>query len=229
MIGIPKYLAEEKHATFEAVMMDYAAGTLSNAQTLVMDTYLSVNERAREASLAYAAMGGALLEDECLQESVAEGCYDDILAMIDAGFDPEEEPQAKAIACAVQTQAITSYTGLDIDNIPWRTLTPGIEYYDVPVPCQKKEKAQLLKMTPGKSVLEHSHDGLELTLVLDGAFQDDTGIYRRGDLSLEEGHDHAHKPVADMTQGCICLAVTTAPVHFTGWLGRIINPIVKNI
>ncbi len=219
MIGIPQNLTFEKDRTYDAIMMDHAAGNLSCAQTLVIDSYISMNDSARADSRHYLAMGGALLDSECKPSHISGVCLDNVMAMIDTPDHSTQSTRPK--------NAMDCYFDCDFDLLEWKTLAPGIEYYDVPVPCQKKEKAQLLKMAPGKSVLEHSHDGLELTLVLDGAFHDDTGVYNRGDLSVEAGHDHAHKPVADMEQGCICLAVTTAPLHFTGLLGRVINPFIR--
>jgi putative transcriptional regulator len=217
MIGIPQNLTFEKDSTYDAIMIDHAAGNLSCAQTLVIDSYISMNDSARADSRDYLSMGGALLDSECKHSNISGACFENVMNMIDV---PQQES-------SVPKDSMACYFDCDFDLLEWKTLAPGIEYYDVPVPCQKKEKAQLLKMAPGKSVLEHSHDGLELTLVLDGAFHDDSGVHNRGDLSVEAGHDHAHKPVADMEHGCICLAVTTAPLHFTGLLGRVINPFVR--
>ncbi len=224
MIGIPSNLANEHDATFDAIMVDYAAGNLSCAQTLLVDSYLTLNPSARATSLACASMGGELLESECAPETVSNKCLSNILETIEADTPFKSKP---ATSCMVQPNPLTHYTNCGLDDIQWKTLAPGIDYFDIPVPCNKREKAQLLRMAPGKSVLEHSHDGLELTLVLDGAFHDNTGSYHRGDLAVEEGHNHAHKPIADDTHGCVCLAVTSAPLHFTGILGTLINPFVR--
>jgi putative transcriptional regulator len=36
-----------------------------------------------------------------------------------------------------------------------------------------------------------------------------------------------HKPVAGVGEDCICLAVTDAPLRFTEFLPRILQPILK--
>jgi putative transcriptional regulator len=75
-------------------------------------------------------------------------------------------------------------------------------------------------------VPEHTHDGRELTLVLAGSFRDGKDVFARGDI--EEADDTLlHQPVATEEEDCICLAVTEAPLKFTSWIVRLIQPILK--
>jgi len=222
-IEVTQALLTDKQRTMDALMMDYAAGNLSAAQMLLMDCYADLNDDARRSCRALASVGGVMIETDCAVEPVSAESLDSIFRKIET----DKKAQFMPPDCRILPHALTVYTECNHQGVQWKTLAPGIEYYDLKIPCAKREKAQLLKMAPGKSVLEHSHDGLELTLVLDGAFHDDTGSYERGDVSLEEGHSHVHKPVADEQYGCICLAVTTAPLHFTGLLGRVLNPFLN--
>ena len=64
-------------------------------------------------------------------------------------------------------------------------------------------------------VPQHTHEGSELTLVLEGAFRDKTGRYARGDLALADGSIE-HRPVAEPGEDCMCLTVTDAPLRLTG-------------
>jgi putative transcriptional regulator len=82
--------------------------------------------------------------------------------------------------------------------------------------------AQLLKLESGRSVPHHGHFGLELTLVLSGAFGDGHGIYRRGDLVIHD-EDSEHQPSAVAGSDCICLISQTAPIRLNGPLGWLIN------
>ena len=207
-----------------AVIADYSTGTLTPAQTLAVESYLALNAQARQDVCFMDSIGGAILKTEtCETESVSDSIFHKVCDRVDL----PEETEDKLHICQILPEAITNYMQGDISDITWKRLAPGIEVCDIDVPLEKGEKAQLIKMQPGKSVFEHSHDGLELTVVLDGAFHDNTGAYHRGDLAIESGHDHAHAPIADEKQGCICLAVTSAPLHFTGLLGAVINPFVK--
>jgi putative transcriptional regulator len=73
---------------------------------------------------------------------------------------------------------------------------------------------------------EHGHGGLELTLVLQGAFADGDERFQRGDVETEDATDQ-HVPVAEPGQTCICLAATDAPLRFTSFLPRLVQPFVR--
>jgi putative transcriptional regulator len=83
-------------------------------------------------------------------------------------------------------------------------------------------KAELLKLEAGRQVPHHGHNGLELTLVLSGAFSDGHGTYRRGDLVIHD-EDSEHQPEAVAGGDCICLISQTAPIRLNGPLGWLIN------
>ena len=85
--------------------------------------------------------------------------------------------------------------------------------------------ARLLKIPAGKPVPAHSHGGTELTLVLGGAFTDKTGYYGRGDFQ-EADDTLEHQPYAVAGEDCICLAVTDAPLKFSGFAARLAQPFI---
>jgi putative transcriptional regulator len=55
----------------------------------------------------------------------------------------------------------------------------------------------------------HGHTGAELTVVLTGAFTDERGEFRRGDL--QEIEKIEHQPVGDREEGCLCLVAAEGP------------------
>ncbi len=70
---------------------------------------------------------------------------------------------------------------------------------------------------------DHGHGGAELTLVLDGAYADQTGEYGAGDIQdVDENVEHT--PMADSGTGCICLIASESPARFKGWIGRLFQP-----
>ncbi|TKB49402.1 hypothetical protein FCL40_08705 [Ferrimonas sediminicola] len=91
-------------------------------------------------------------------------------------------------------------------------------------PIQDHRRAYQLNfiyMEPGGSIAAHTHKGREWTLVLDGHFSDDAGDYAPGDLvHCTEANEHSPRS----EQGCLCLAVIDAPLHFTSGLARALNP-----
>lgn len=84
--------------------------------------------------------------------------------------------------------------------------------------------SRLLSIPAGQAVPDHGHNGLELTLVLQGGFSDATGHYDVGDVEVADiGLEH--RPVADAGQPCIVLVATDAPLRFTTFLPRLLQPL----
>ena len=83
--------------------------------------------------------------------------------------------------------------------------------------------ARLLRIPAGRPVPEHTHGGLELTLVLSGAFSDSVGRYGPGDFQ-EADENLEHQPHAEAGADCICLAITDAPLRFKSLAARIVQP-----
>ncbi len=80
----------------------------------------------------------------------------------------------------------------------------------------------LLHIQPGGGVPEHTHKGFELTLLLDGSFEDENGQYVKGDFIMLNG-DHQHHPISP--EGCLCYTVANDALHFTQGINKLLNPI----
>ena len=65
-----------------------------------------------------------------------------------------------------------------------------------------------------------------MTLVLQGGFSDADGDYNAGDF-IYRSLNEAHSPRAFADEDCICLAVLDAPLRFTGWKYRWMNPFLR--
>ena len=80
----------------------------------------------------------------------------------------------------------------------------------------------LLRIDPGGVVPEHTHKGFELTLLLEGEFEDELGTYVKGDfICLDSTHKHSPKT----QKGCLCLTVVNDALHFTKGMSKLLNPI----
>ena len=106
----------------------------------------------------------------------------------------------------------------------WKSLGAGIRQQILE--SDRSGSLRLLYIPPGKAVPEHSHQGLELTLVLQGAFSDSEGAFRRGDVETAES-DLEHQPVAEPGAPCICLAATDAPLRFRAMIPRLLQPVFR--
>ena len=86
--------------------------------------------------------------------------------------------------------------------------------------------ARLLFIPAGAAMPDHGHRGTEMTMVLQGAFSDEDDHFARGDVEIVDEHLH-HTPVADISEDCICLAVTDAPLRFNSLLPRLVQPFLR--
>ena len=102
-------------------------------------------------------------------------------------------------------------------NWHWRTK----RFAEIPLPTNDDSfDGKLIYFKKGMKVPQHTHRDKEYTLVLSGAFSDDKGTYRRGDYVSNSRLDE-HAPIAK--SDCICFAVTTEPLKFTGTFGPVLN------
>jgi putative transcriptional regulator len=116
--------------------------------------------------------------------------------------------------------ALRAYVGRHLGGaIRWRRILPGLKL--CPVTQDAGGYASFLRCRPGKAIPNHTHQGIEAVLVLQGGFHDADGDYVRGDLAVADGTVD-HRPVADEPDECIIFMVLGAPVKLTGPFGRFI-------
>lgn len=198
--------------------MAYAAGTLPEAFNLIVATHLSLCDTCRADAQAYDAVGGALLEDST--SALSADCLQRTLAQLDSGTPAIRKPVRRGTFPA----PLQDYVGGDLEAVRWRPVGMGVK--QAILPTTKAATARLLFIPAGAAMPDHSHNGVEMTLVLQGAFQDAGGYFARGDIEIADS-DVQHIPVADIHEDCICLAVTDAPLRFTGILPRVFQKFLR--
>jgi putative transcriptional regulator len=80
----------------------------------------------------------------------------------------------------------------------------------------------LLHIQAGGHIPNHTHKGSELTLLLEGSFEDEMGTYNKGDFILLNSN-HTHSPMTK--HGCLCYTVVDSPLTFTEGMAKILNPL----
>jgi putative transcriptional regulator len=211
-----------KHHLTDDLLMAYAAGTLSEAFSLAVATHISLCDDCRATLAAYEAMGGAILDrgDDLAPMS------NDALARAMARLDiPAPASAQKMPKHPVLPAPLQHYVGTDLSAIKWRKLGMGVRQAILPT-NGKGGSARLLYIPAGHAVPAHGHRGMELTLVLKGAFRDEAQQFSRGDIEIATEADE-HTPVAMGDEDCICLAVTDAPLRFNALIPRLMQPIFQ--
>ncbi len=213
------------HPSLE-ILLDYASGALGETWSLGISTHLSLCMLCRKTISEMESVGGQLLEEIGYKE-MAEGAFDALVARLDLESNSDEDIDSLCVSdghIPVLPQPLRGYVGGDVKELTWQRL--GFGAYQLMIPTNSDLAiARLLRIPAGRSVPEHTHQGLELTLVLSGAFSDLTGHYATGDLQ-EADDDVQHQPHADAGKDCICLAITEAPLRFKSLAARIMQPIL---
>lgn len=106
------------------------------------------------------------------------------------------------------------------EALHWKKLPGGINHANVSI--DSRAQCDFLYMKPGSQIPSHKHQGMEITMVLDGTFSDEEGLYQPGDFIVRTGDD-CHQ--ATTQEGCLCFTVLENPVIFTSGLARVLNPI----
>jgi putative transcriptional regulator len=212
---------EIKHHLTDALLMAYSAGTLPEAFELVVATHVSMCDECRARMHEFDAVGGALIEGA---EEIAMGA-DSLaatMAMIAAGG--QEPRPAPARRRGVFPAPLQEYVGGDLDAVKWRRVGGGVS--DAILRTRGDATVRLLRIPGGVAVPDHGHRGTELTLVLQGAFRDDTDHFGVGDIEVADDA-LVHKPVAVEGEDCICLAATDAPLRFNALIPRLAQPFLR--
>ncbi|MEM6781392.1 MAG: ChrR family anti-sigma-E factor [Pseudomonadota bacterium] len=213
---------------YEALLMDYAAGTLNEAQSLIVASHLTLSPFARRIVEDCEAIGGSLLDCQCDPIAMKSDSLADVLDRLESEQEEKDEPVAHSTCEMLDSmklpRPVQNYIH-ETEYLPWKKVYPGMQSYEIKTKC-RNSKVRLLKIDPGTKTPEHSHAGTEITLMIDGAAHDESGTYSRGDLIVMDERI-THQPVADEKMGCFCLVVNSDPIRLTGWMGKILNPFLS--
>lgn len=112
-----------------------------------------------------------------------------------------------------------------IEKLKWNTVSTSVRLSALCTDINGA-KVALARIKPGGSMPHHQHTGDEITVVLKGSYSDEDGIYHAGDYIFRDA-SHKHNPVVTNDEECICLMVMDAPIQFTGFFTRLLNPFIR--
>ena len=211
-----------KHHLTDEILMGYSAGTLPEAFNLMVAAHVSLCDACRAQLEAFDAVGGAVLEDGADCVAMSDDALAATMALIAGGAPVERTRTARKPGTL--PAPLQDYVGGDLDAIQWRSIGMGVK--QAILPTSSDATARLLFIPAGAAMPDHGHGGIEMTMVLKGAFIDGGERFGRGDVEVATA-DLDHTPVADIGEDCICLAVTDAPLKFKSLLPRIAQPFLR--
>jgi putative transcriptional regulator len=194
-----------------------AGGTLGAGPELVIDTHLAGCPQCRGRLRSFEAVGGAML-DEVAPARLSPDAFQRALERLDEA-DPPAEPQPRVLHPDLPPPLNAYEIG------PWRLVGPGFRWRRLMLPESPDANVIMLRVAAGRPVPHHGHSGTEYTQVLTGSFSDALGQYRAGDC-IEMDEEVSHQPVVDRDGECICLAAVEGRLRLSGWIGRLMQPLI---
>ena len=231
-------------------LTDYAAGTLPVSQALCVAVHLSFCPESRKQVEQLNSLGAIMFsnavndsdslhtdklnsklpnEEESVNQQLRKKVFD-LIGKIDI------KQQSSAVTASLSANDASNKAELlphclaklipeGIDQLDWKRLGSALSVARLPTGDASREVA-LHKIKAGGRVSNHDHRGREVTVVLQGSFSDQNGLYLPGDFLVKEAGEE-HRPIASEDAECICLSVLEAPVKFTGPITSLINPFLK--
>lgn len=203
------------HRPSDETLAAFAAGQLDEGLAVVVACHVEADPETRQRLRELQAVQGALLDaiEPVAMASGPRDTGDAVRAVTDssaAGSSPE----------AGMPQVLRPY-----DLGPWRPVGIRIAMRRVEVPGAGA-RVFMLRAGPGISLPHHKHTGVEWTTILAGAYEHEYGRYTAGDFD-EADAEHDHTPRVDPVEGCTCIVAMTGSVQLQGWLGRLLQPLVR--
>ncbi len=205
------------HHIPDSVLAAYAAGNLPHAYSVVVASHVSLCQQCQVALAAHQVVGGAVLEATD-SVAVSGSLKSNILAQLDDSFIPEPVYDRSGVYPGPVMAVLKGKPP------KWKSLGMGVRQSILS--SDENGSVRLLFIPPGQAVPDHSHNGLELTLVLQGSFSDEGGRFGVGDVEVAN-EDVEHTPIADAGDPCICLAATDAPLRFNAFVPRLLQPLFR--
>lgn len=215
-----------KTQSYEALLLDYAAGTLCLPLSSIVAAHLTLSPQSRAQVSEYEKIGGAMLENMCEPVAMDKGCLDKVLQKLGpcGGKSKTEKCTHTEIGGITVPASLKNLKACDQSKRQWKTVAQGFEV--LPMKKDFFARYMLIRLQPNAQVPAPQHRGLEITLVLEGAFYDENGRYERGDMIIVDDQTNG-APTADKETGCVCLSVRAVLPRVHGWTGFIIHQFLR--
>ncbi|TYL46699.1 ChrR family anti-sigma-E factor [Marinomonas sp. IMCC 4694] len=223
------------HPSIE-ILTDYAAGSLPLAHSLCVSTHLERCTECQKQTRKLEVLGAQLFENTTVEDRRLSSLKDRFFDNLTAKTQTDQQTQLDGNTLAAEhhydrwedytiPRSLRQFITKSYDDLTWTRLSPS---FKIATLYNEEGGAQiaLTRVKAGAHMPTHTHTGDEITLVLEGAFSDESGVYRQGDF-INRDASHKHKPIVTKDAECICLTVLDAPIEFTGWLARLLNPIIR--
>ncbi|MDW3078296.1 ChrR family anti-sigma-E factor [Vibrio sp. 1403] len=205
----------------------YASGSIDAVSGLVVATHLETCTKCR-AYVNQVEASQANIVSDIPSEYVSE--FDDMFNDIinaEPATDNIVIRDSAAVNVAGKSFALPKTLARLSDLVgSWRSY--GGKVFSAQIDLGEDARVSLMYIGEDVQIPQHTHKGLESTLILHGGFSDEDGQYEEGDLMIRDA-SVKHSPYTKAGEDCLCLTVLTEPMIFTQGVARIFNMFGKGL
>lgn len=187
----------------DELLTGYVSGRLTGGLGALARAHLRLDREARHLAQAGECIGGAALEAEAIAPLGEAAVSGTVSRLEPTGVGKP----ANQIEHAANSDVFQDLLGHPLERVRWRMRLPGVHEYRLQRFHDRYSDTKLIRLHAGRRMPEHGHHGAEITLVLKGAYHDQTGDYTRGDVQFID-RETSHQPTASSQSDCICLIVS---------------------
>lgn len=202
------------HRPSDETLAAFTAGQLDEGLALVVACHLEVDRESRQRMREFQSVQGALLD-----------AVEPVAMLAGPRHPVAREPATQPARIDPTHDSAMPGVLRPYELGPWRPIGIRVAMRRVAVPGASA-RVFMLRAGPGIALPHHKHSGLEWSTILSGAYEHEYGRYAAGDFD-EADAEHEHTPRVDPVEGCTCIVALTGNVLFQGWLGRLLQPLVR--
>ena len=211
------------HHPPEDLLVRFATARLDEAEHLVVGVHISRCTHCQRFVHAFEQLAGDALNSQD-PVPLPEASYATVLNKIGEFAEAQSPSFINSQISGNEPNLPEALRGYTIGKA--RRVAPGLKIRPIHLHETGKWRAFLLEARPGIRMLDHSHRGKELTVVLKGSFSHELGRFTPGDFDYgDESNDHSL--VVDDDETCICLVAMDGDLRLNGFLGRIVSPFIR--
>lgn len=233
-----------KHHPNATILKDFVDGNLADSVSLIVSSHVELCEHCqKQVSMLTAQAADSVFESDTsafendtaglkLSDSEMDAflsddgefdfdAIDQITADLSQAVEVVVEAQQETVSNTTFTipRALNSVARKDWLNLG-KISRARLDFDD------ESHHTSLLHIDKDGQVPCHTHKGFEITLLLEGSFEDEMGVYNKGDFIWLDG-EHTHQPATK--EGCVCLTVSSDALYFTKGVSQLFNPLGKYI
>jgi putative transcriptional regulator len=176
-----------RHHPTDDLLVEYAAGSTSASLALCLSVHLKYCPRCQATVNRLTLLGSVLFESQP-GAAVPDEMFDRIMARIDS-VDALAASRVRDTPVKQARRLLHSW----LPSGGWQTVMWKQQWFKVyefllELSADGRQRLALQKINAGGRAPTHGHHGREITVVLEGGFSDEEGIYEEGISSFGTGN-----------------------------------------